>query len=75
MNHRSLAVSRIPGVFSVCRLAPGSQLPSWAMRGAFFCAASTPDELSIVSLADEVPLDTQHESGWVCFKLEGPLPV
>lgn len=34
----------------------------------------TADELSIVCLADRVPLGVQAETGWRAFQLVGPVP-
>jgi hypothetical protein len=74
MHKHSLRFSRLLGSFSVCRLPAGSPAPSWAWGGAFFCAASTPDEVSVVCLTEQVLGDVRHEGGWACFKLEGPFP-
>ena len=71
---RHLKFSRIPGSFAVCRLAPQSGVPEWALGGSFFCITSTADELSIVCPVGEVPADVVHENNWACLKLEGPFP-
>jgi hypothetical protein len=70
----SLKFSRLPGSFAVCRLLPGSTIPSWGLQGSFFSVARSADELSIVCPASQVPKESQHESGWACFKLAGPFP-
>jgi len=69
---RPLRFQRIPGNFAVCRLPVGSPVPAWALIGEFFSVSSTPEELSVVCLAVQVPPETQHESDWACFKLAGP---
>lgn len=74
MNRHQLKFSRIPGVFTVCRLAPGNPVPEWGLRGDFFSATRTADEISIVCPAAQVPPGIHHDSGWVCFKLDGPFP-
>jgi hypothetical protein len=71
---RSLQFARIPGSFAVCRLPAGSPVPSWSTQGAVFSVTATPEELSVVCLASQVPADIKHEGGWACFKLVGPFP-
>ncbi|HEY7096337.1 MAG TPA: ACT domain-containing protein [Terriglobales bacterium] len=68
----SLRFSRIPGEFAVCQLPSDANLPAWAQP--FFSVTRTIDELSIVCLAQQVPIDVKSERGWACFKLEGPFP-
>ena len=71
---RRLRFSRIPGSFSVCRLAANGAVPEWAFCGAFFSVTRTAEEVSIVCLDAQVPPDVHHESDWACLKLEGPFP-
>lgn len=74
VTQRSLKFSRIPGSFAVCRLPSGSRVPAWGLQNGFFSVTATPDELSVVCLADLVPREIQHEADWACFKLVGPFP-
>lgn len=74
MTNRSLRFSRIPGRFAVCRLDPATPVPGWALRGGFFSVTRTPEELSIVCAASQIPPGVHHESDWACLKLEGPFP-
>lgn len=60
-------------VLSVCRLEPTAEIPEWAREGPFSCVARTPDELSIVCLAEHVPPGIRQEGGWRAFKLHGPI--
>jgi uncharacterized protein len=64
---------------AVCRLTPEQELPDWVLKQPFFCAARTPDELSLVlgetSLAEQAG-STQGwkiENGWRALKVAGPL--
>lgn len=61
------------GRLAVCRLAPGSELPAWAMGGTFRSVCWTQDELSIVCEESSVPDGIQSERGWRGLKVEGPL--
>jgi hypothetical protein len=60
-------------VLSVCRLAPGAALPSWAANSAFLSITRTDDELSIVCCDWAVPDGVKHESGWRCLRVTGQL--
>ncbi len=62
----------LPQVFAICRLETESALPHWLQADHFFSITSTPDELSIVCLAESVPIDVQADRSWRCFKLQGP---
>lgn len=58
----------------MCRLAPGDEIPPWALRsGGFVSVTRTADELSLVCLESAVPQNVQSEPGWRLFKIEGPL--
>ena len=74
MNRHKLRFSRVPGWFAICRLAADNPVPDWALRGAFFSATGSPDEVSIVCPVEQVPAEIRHDSRWACFKLEGPFP-
>ena len=60
-------------ILAVCRLESGEQIPAWAMEGEFMSVTRTADELSVVCRASAVPADTECETGWRIFKVEGVL--
>jgi len=66
-----LTLEELPGSYAVCRLPAGAELPSWA-RGEIVSVTRTPDELSIVCDAAQVPPEVRAEGGWICFTLAGP---
>ena len=63
-----------PETFATCRLERGTPLPPWVQTEPFCSLTNTPDELSLVCLADPVPPDIQADRDWRCFKLHGPFP-
>lgn len=64
----------LPGPYAIVRLAPDAPVPEWATKGDFNSVTRSADELSIVCLADNIPVDVNSESKWICLKLEGPFP-
>jgi hypothetical protein len=68
-----LTLSVLPHSFAVCRLAPHTPLPDWAIAADFFSITRTTDELSIVCRASQAPQHIQSERGWRCLKVHGPL--
>jgi hypothetical protein len=52
-------------------MAPGDDVPPWAIAPGFFSITRTPDELSIVTAQDAPPTGILHEPGWRCLKLAG----
>ncbi|MGM0880711.1 MAG: ACT domain-containing protein [Bacillota bacterium] len=62
-------------LFSVVKLPPKEEIPSWAGKGEFFSITRTNEELSIVCPTSNVPdsilKDVEHD--WKCIKVEGVL--
>lgn len=69
-----LVLRPMPGTYAVCRLDARCAIPDWAGSSEFLCLTRTADELSIVCAQSVVPANVQHEPGWRCFQLEGPIP-
>jgi hypothetical protein len=69
-----LRFRRLPGQFAITRLAANSPVPAWALSGVFSSLTRTRDELSVVCAAENVVPGAASQSGWICFKLEGPFP-
>lgn len=68
-----LILQLIPGEFTVCRLPPNEPVPAWAGSAVFSSVTRTPDELSVVCPAGQVPAVAKAEPGWRMLKLAGPL--
>ncbi len=65
-------LSRVAGEFAVWKLPPGAD-PKLAGGGQFLSVTRTPDEVSVVSLAKDVPEGAEVEAGWGCLRVAGPL--
>ncbi len=63
----------LPDFYAVCRLAPHSPVPPWAV-GPFVNLTSTDDELSIICPTERVPPAIRAERDWRVLKLVGPFP-
>ena len=70
-----LLLSVLPGTFTICRLAPGVDLPTWANTGSFCSITRTSEELSIVVTSESVPAGVQAEGAWRALKVAGPIPL
>jgi uncharacterized protein len=71
----NLNLSLLEGYFAVVQLDPNSPVPAWALEGGFFTVSRTSEELSVVCLEPNVPLNSEGfrlERGWACLKLQGP---
>jgi hypothetical protein len=62
-------------MYAICRLEPEATIPDWANAGGFISITRTSDELSLVCLEANVPVDVKADRGWRCFKVEGPLDL
>lgn len=70
-----LVLTVIPETLTICRLAPGAELPAWTMSGPFWSITRTPDELSIVGTKGCVPTGVHAEGAWRALKIAGPIPL
>jgi hypothetical protein len=63
---------RLAETYAICRLAAFDPIPAWADGPGFVSIGRTEDELSIVCPVERVPTEVRQDSGWTCFKLQGP---
>lgn len=62
--------------YGVVRLENGDHISKWVFAGEFYSITKTEDELSIVCLEKNIPLNIKNrkcETGWRILKIEGPL--
>lgn len=72
---RRLALTLEANAYAICRLAPGTPLPAWALEAPYFSITKTPDELSIVVPESVVPHDVVASRGWRLIRFAGPMPL
>ncbi|NBD22312.1 ACT domain-containing protein [Paenibacillus glycinis] len=65
----------LDATFSVVKLPPTEEMPTWAGRGEFLSITYTSEELSIVCASSCVPdhIRINVEQDWKCMKVEGVL--
>ena len=73
MPRVQLTLSVLPELYAVCRLDPGTPIPTWGVDAPFWSVVRTRDELSVVCLESALPSDTPRQGGWRVFRVEGPL--
>ena len=73
MRHK-LKFSIVAGQFAVSQLPAKHRVPDWAQSGPLVSITRSSEELSVVSLAAEVPPEVKSEGDWICLKLLGPFP-
>ena len=73
MHSMKLTLDFLHDEFAVCRLPVDAAVPNWAWAGELTSITSTDDELSVVCIADPVPVDVEHTPGWRALKVRGPL--
>lgn len=68
-----LPLTLLKDTFTIHRLSPNAEIPAGALNNSIFAITRTDDELSLV-LPDSVEIESdKSDSGWACFKVEGPL--
>jgi hypothetical protein len=65
----------LPEQYGICRLPPGSSLPNGlsAGTGGVVSVTWTPDEVSVICPAYQVPPEATVEIPWRCFRVIGPV--
>lgn len=59
--------------FTLHRLGPNTEVPASVFESPFFAITRTDEELSLL-LPEEIEIESEKsETGWACFKMEGPL--
>jgi hypothetical protein len=59
-----MELSLIGGELAVCRLEPGSKVPTWAIGSELVSVTFTAHEVSVICDAAGVPADVTAERGW-----------
>ena len=68
-----LTLTLLEGAFTIHQLKPDAEISAEVLNNPFYSITRTGDELSLV-LPDTVEIESdKSDSGWVCFKVEGPL--
>ena len=68
-----LSLTLLEETFCVHRLFPDAEIPAIVLNSPFFAITRTEEELSIV-VPETVGIEqAQSDSGWACFKVNGPL--
>jgi hypothetical protein len=73
MDRSNLTLELLPHTYSICRLQPRADIPSWALAGDFLSITRSKDELSLVCSQELVPRGVECDKGWRCIKVRGPL--
>jgi uncharacterized protein len=67
-----LNLRMVAGRYAVARLAAEAAIPVWADGAGFVAIARAEDELTVVCLAERVPVEVEAERDWVCLRTLGP---
>ena len=68
-----LFLTLLDETFTLHRLQPNVKIPPGVLNNPFFSVMRTQEELSLV-LPESVFIESEKcESGWACFKVNGPL--
>ena len=71
-----LTLELVPDTLAICRLAPDSPIPGWALAPSTFLTISrTPEELSITAVQRLVPAALKCERDYRAFRVQGPLAM
>ncbi len=70
---RSRTLVRHADALAVVRLAPGSDVPTWATASTLFSVTATAAETSLVCHAATVPTKVRKEGPFTAYEVVGPL--
>tara|TARA_B100000686_G_C16625713_1_gene881746 strand:- start:233 stop:613 length:381 start_codon:yes stop_codon:yes gene_type:complete len=61
--------------FTIHRLSPDNEIPTWLFDGSFCHITKTVDEISVIC-SSAIQLDSlSADTGWSCIKVIGPLDL
>ena len=63
------------GLFAICRLDPGDDVPSWSSESPFLSVTRSSDELSIVCSQYVIPHTIRCSGNWRLLRIEGVLDL
>ena len=63
------------GLFAICRLDPGDDVPSWSSGSSFLSVTRSRDELSIVCSQQAIPQTIRCSRNWRLLRIEGVLDL
>jgi hypothetical protein len=63
------------GLFAICRLDPGDDVPSWSSESPFLSITRSRDELSIVCSQHVIPQTIRCSGNWRLLRIEGVLDL
>ena len=63
------------GLFAICRLDPGGDVPSWSSKSPFLSVTRSSDELSIVCSQHVIPQTIRCSRNWRLLRIEGVLDL
>ena len=72
---RSFTLTVQPGLLAICRLPADAAVPAETASSPLWSVIRTPDELSIVCGADDVPPGAITDGGWRALTLAGPFDL
>jgi hypothetical protein len=75
MSALRLSLSIDSRAFAICRLAPDTPLPDWALAAPHYSITRTSEELSIVVPEAFVAADVVASRGWQMIRFAGPMPL
>lgn len=73
MNTKNIDIKLLEGKYAVCQLDDTEEVPTWAKGGEFLSITRTSEELSIVTLEENVPETIKTERDWRVLQVEGQL--
>lgn len=70
---KKLKLEILPNRFTICKMRSNYEHPKWAENDIFYSITRTEDELSIVTLENNVKMCADRVDGWRVIKVVGPL--
>lgn len=70
--HRNMRLMLLDDTYAMCRLDPDAEIPDWAC-GSFSAVVRTTDELSLICLQAQVPMETTAERELRCIRVVGTI--
>jgi len=71
MQNKKLQLTLLNEMFGICRYENSTAIPDWAVKATMCSITQTKKELTIVCPQNIIPVDTNYDGNWRCFRIDG----
>jgi hypothetical protein len=71
VQRRQLQLSLLKDLYGICKFPSDSSIPEWALDESLCSITRSKKELTVVCPQGIIPANTEYDSDWRCFRIDG----